>query len=38
MDKVKRTREPQVPSPYRLTDDDVYLFGEGMHYRLYEKM
>ena len=38
MHKVKRTLEPQVPSPYRLTDDDIYLFGEGTHYRLYEKM
>jgi len=38
MHKMKRTLEPQLPSPYRLTDNDVYLFGEGTHYRLYEKL
>jgi len=28
---------PAGPSPV-LTDDDLYLFGEGNHFRLYEKM
>jgi 1,4-alpha-glucan branching enzyme len=29
---------PRRPSDLRLTDDDLYWFGEGNHYRLYQKM
>ncbi|MCS6880019.1 MAG: 1,4-alpha-glucan branching protein GlgB [Oscillochloridaceae bacterium] len=28
---------PQYPLPF-LTDDDLYLFGEGTHFRAYEKL
>ncbi|MCX7791463.1 MAG: hypothetical protein N2378_12550, partial [Chloroflexaceae bacterium] len=28
---------PQYPLPF-LTDDDLYLFGEGTHFRVYEKL
>ena len=38
MKKGTRSREPQRPSPHRLSEDDVYLFGEGTHVRLYEKL
>jgi 1,4-alpha-glucan branching enzyme len=31
---MRETREP----PGVLTDDDLYLFNEGSHYRLYEKL
>ncbi len=43
----RRTRKAAAPEPERgivrndvslLTDDDLYLFNEGTHYRLYEKL
>ncbi len=32
------TREPVFNDMTRLTDDDVYLFNEGSHFRLHEKL
>ncbi len=37
MERGTRKREPQAVSPQRLTEDDIYLFGEGTHVRLYQK-
>src|SRR5438874_6277987 len=39
----ERTSSPQPTNPVRydfslLTDHDLYLFNEGTHYRLYEKL
>src|SRR5579862_3924575 len=30
--------ESTIASPVLLTDNDLYLFNEGSHYRLYDKM
>ncbi len=38
MERGTKRREPQGPSPHRLSEDDVYLFGEGTHVRLYQKL
>ena len=34
----KRLEEPVHEDVSLLTDDDVYLFNEGSHFRLYEKL
>ena len=39
----KKTKTKTSPGPVRhdvslLTDDDLYLFNEGNHYRLYHKL
>jgi len=38
--KAKQTEEVQTVSHdvTLLSDDDLYLFNEGSHYRLYEKL
>ena len=38
MEKGTKRREPQGLSPHRLSEDDVYLFGEGTHVRLYQRL
>ena len=38
-DKANAAPAPAVPSSVTLlTEDDLYLFNEGNHFRLYEKM
>ena len=34
----KKKRKPAAPTPTLLTDHDLYLFNEGSHFRLYEKL
>ena len=36
--KKKAQREAVVHHVSLLTDDDLYLFNEGSHFRLYEKL
>ncbi len=38
MDQEARSRGSHALSPFRLSEDDVYLFGEGTHVRLYRKL
>ena len=43
VDKKTKTTTKASPVPVRhdvslLTDDDLYLFNEGNHYRLYHKL
>ena len=35
---AKKVKEPVLYEINRLTDDDLYLFNEGSHFRLYEKL
>jgi 1,4-alpha-glucan branching enzyme len=35
---AKREKQPVPPEVTLLTEDDIYLFNEGSHYRLYEKL
>jgi 1,4-alpha-glucan branching enzyme len=38
-DRVRKTKEKQASPPVTLlTDDDLYLFNEGSHFRLYQKL
>ena len=41
-DKKTKAKAKTSPAPVRhdaaLTDDDLYLFNEGNHYRLYHKL
>ena len=36
--ELKRNNLPGLPGITLLTEDDLYLFNEGTHYRLYEKL
>jgi 1,4-alpha-glucan branching enzyme len=36
MTQEKKTRQPE--NPHLITDHDVYLFKEGSHYKLYDKL
>jgi len=36
--KVKTSNQPVSPEVTLLTEDDIYLFNEGSHLRLYEKL
>jgi 1,4-alpha-glucan branching enzyme len=35
---VRAARTESLPPPCRMTDDDLFLFNEGTHYRLYDKL
>jgi 1,4-alpha-glucan branching enzyme len=35
---ARRSRAKAKPAPTLLSDDDVYLFNEGNHFRLYDKL
>jgi len=36
--RVKIRRQPVLSDVTLLTDEDLYLFGEGSHFHLYEKL
>ncbi len=38
MPKARRTRRPKEPTAGAVTDHDVYLFKQGTHAKLYEKL